>query len=79
MNHMTADEYLKRKGCEIMAVTNGDKIRGLTDNELVHFLFSIYTEKIEDYGFIRHISGNSFELPFEVLDWLKQPVDERNV
>ena len=76
MNHMTADEYLRSKGCEIMAVTNGDKIRGLTDNELVNFLFSIYTEKIEDYGFIRHISGNSFELPFEVLDWLKSPVEE---
>ena len=76
MKHMTADEYLKSKGCEIMAVTNGDKIRGLTDNELVNFLFSIYTEKIEDYGFIRHISGNSFELPFEVLDWLKQPAEE---
>lgn len=76
MNHMTADEYLKSKGCEIMAVTNGDKIRGLTDNELVNFLFSIYTEKIEDYGFIRHISGNSFELPFEVLEWLKQPVED---
>lgn len=73
---MTADEYLKSKGCEIMAVTNGDKIRGLTDNELVNFLFSIYTEKIEDYGFIRHISGNSFEFPFEVLDWLKQPAEE---
>ena len=76
MNHMTADEYLRSKGCEIMAVTNGDKIRGLTDNELVNFLFSIYTEKIEDYGFIRHISGNSFELPFEVLEWLKQPVED---
>lgn len=76
MNHMTADEYLKSKGCEIMAVTNGDKIRGLTDNELVNFLFSIYTEKIEDYGFIRHISGNSFEFPFEVLDWLKQPAED---
>lgn len=76
MNHMTADEYLKSKGCEIMAVTNGDKIRGLTDNELVNFLFSIYTEKIEDYGFIRHISGNSFEFPFEVLDWLKSPAEE---
>lgn len=76
MKHMTADEYLKSKGCEIMAVTNGDKIRGLTDNELVNFLFSIYTEKIEDYGFIRHISGNSFEFPFEVLDWLKQPAEE---
>ena len=59
-----------------MAVTNGDKIRGLTDNELVNFLFSIYTEKIEDYGFIRHISGNSFEFQFEVLDWLKQSVEE---
>lgn len=76
MNHMTADEYLRSKGCEIMAVTNGDKIRGLTDNELVNFLFSIYTEKIEDYGFIRHISGNSFEFPFEVLDWLKQPAED---
>ena len=56
--------------------SNADRIRNMTDNELVNFLFSIYTEKIEDYGFIRHISGNSFELPFEVLDWLKQPAED---
>ena len=76
MRHMIADEYLKRKGCEIMAVTNGDKIRNMADDELANLLFSIYTEKVEDYGFIRHISGNSFEFPFEVLDWMKQPVEE---
>ena len=57
-------------------MTNGEKIREMTDNELVNFLFSIYTEKIEDYGFIRHISGRSFEFPFEVLEWLKQPVED---
>lgn len=59
-----------------MAVTNGDKIRNMADDELANLLFSIYTEKVEDYGFIRHISGNSFEFPFEVLDWMKQPVEE---
>ena len=59
-------------------MTNGEKIRGMTDGELADFLFSIYTEKIKDYGFIRHISGRSFEFPFEVLEWLKQPVEERN-
>lgn len=56
--------------------TNADKIRNMTNEELADFLFSIYTEKIKDYGFIRHISGRSFEFPFEVLEWLKQPVGE---
>lgn len=56
--------------------TNADKIRNMNDEELADFLFSIYTEKIKDYGFIRHISGRSFEFPFEVLEWLKQPVEE---
>ena len=73
---MSMLEYLRKKGVEVMGMTNGEKIRGMTDGELVNFLFSIYTEKIEDYGFIRHISGNSFELPFEVLEWLKQPVED---
>lgn len=56
--------------------TNADKIRNMTNEELADFLFSIYTEKIKDYGFIRHISGRSFEFPFEVLEWLKQPVED---
>ena len=56
--------------------SNAQRIRNMTDEELADFLFSIYTEKIKYYGFIRHISGNSFEFPFEVLDWLKQPVEE---
>ena len=56
--------------------TNADKIRNMNDEELADFLFSIYTEKIKDYGFIRHISGRSFEFPFEVLEWLKQSVED---
>lgn len=56
--------------------TNADKIRNITNEELADFLFSIYTEKIKYYGFIRHISGRSFEFPFEVLEWLKQPVED---
>lgn len=56
--------------------SNADRIRNMTDEELADFLFSIYIEKIKDYGFIRHISGRSFEFPFEVLEWLKQPVGD---
>ena len=56
--------------------SNAQRIRNMTDEELADFLFSIYTEKIKDYGFIRHISERSFEFPFEVLEWLKQPVEE---
>lgn len=75
---MSMLEYLSSKGCESMSTkqTNGDKIRRMNDTELTDFLFSIYTEKITDYGFVRHILGNSFEYPFEVLDWLKQPVED---
>lgn len=65
-------EFIKGKRKQ----SNADRIRDMTDEELEDFLFSIYTEKIKDYGFIRHISGRSFEFPFEVLDWLKQPVEE---
>ena len=61
---------------ELPKQSNADRIRNMTDEELADFLFSIYTEKIKDYGFIRHISGRSFEFPFEVLEWLKQPVED---
>ena len=75
---MSVLEYLRKKGTEAMSTkqTNGDKIRCMNDMELTDFLFSIYTEKIKDYGFVRHISGNSFEFPFEILEWLKQPVED---
>ena len=35
---------------ELPDQTNADRIRGMTDEELEDFLFSIYTEKIKDYG-----------------------------
>lgn len=73
---MSMLEYLRKKGKEDMGMTFGDKIRSMNDMELTDFLFSIYTEKITDYGFVRHISGNSFEFPFDVLEWLKQPVED---
>lgn len=73
---MSMLEYLRKKGKEDMGMTFGDKIRSMNDMELTDFLFSIYTEKITDYGFVWHISGNSFEFPFEVLEWLKQPVED---
>ena len=73
---MSMLKYLRKKGKEDMGMTFGDKIRSMNDMELTDFLFSIYTEKITDYGFVRHISGNSFEFPFEVLEWLKQPVED---
>ena len=75
---MSMLEYLAKKGREAVSEkqTFGDKIRSMNDMELTDFLFSIYTEKITDYGFVWHISGNSFEFPFEVLEWLKSPVEE---
>lgn len=56
--------------------SNGDRIRGMGDEELADFLFSIITEKEKDFGFVRIVRGEKFDFPYELADWLKQPVEE---
>lgn len=56
--------------------SNADRIRGMGDEELADFLFSIITEKEKDFGFVRIVRGEKFDFPYELADWLKQPVED---
>ena len=84
MKHMTADEYLKSKGCEIMAITNGDKIRRLADGELAKFLseFSAcniceqFDKRLDRCGADNHFVCVKEYAQAIIGDWLKQPVEE---
>ena len=84
MKHMTADEYLKSKGCEIMAITNGDKIRRLADGELAKFLSEFSACNVCEYydPETHRCDVNSNFLCVKAYaeaiigDWLKQPVEE---
>lgn len=84
MKHMTADEYLKSKGCEIMAITNGDKIRRLADGELAKFLseFSAcqvckyHDEELDRCGASVNFLCVKEYAEAIIGDWLKQPVEE---
>ena len=84
MKHMTADEYLKSKGCEIMAITNGDKIRRLADGELAKFLSEFSACNVCEYydpETHRCDTDSNFlcvKAYAEAIigDWLKQPVEE---
>ena len=84
MKHMTADEYLKSKGCEIMAITNGDKIRRLADGELAKFLSEFSACQVCKY-FNEELDECDASVNFLCVkayaeaiigDWLKQPVEE---
>lgn len=84
MKHMTADEYLKSKGCEIMAITNGDKIRRLADGELAKFLSEFSACNVCEYydpETHRCDTDSNFlcvKAYAEAIigDWMKQPVEE---
>lgn len=84
MKHMTADEYLKSKGCEIMAITNGDKIRRLADEELAKFLSEFSACNVCEYydpETHRCDTDSNFlcvKAYAEAIigDWLKQPEEE---
>ena len=84
MKRMTADEYLKSKGCEIMAITNGDKIRRLADGELAKFLseFSAcnvceqFDKRLDRCGADNHFVCVKEYAEAIIGDWLKQPVEE---
>ena len=48
-------------------MTNGEKIRGMTDEELAEYLTTF-----------QNTFGEEYEGMMSCFDWLKQPVEERN-
>lgn len=75
---MSILEYLRKKGVEAMEMTNGERIRGMSDEELATlFLFFVPTNF--DRAMYTGISGKYTRTPEETFDnnleWLKQPVE----
>lgn len=61
--------------CENKVVTNADRIRSMTDEELAEFLCGVYDED-EDYA--KFING--YYIPcyeqHRIKEWLQQPAEE---
>lgn len=59
--------------CPDEAQTNGDRIRAMTDEDLVSFLWEVFEAGIEDALYYQQGRKCSFEW---TEDWLQQPVDQ---
>ena len=72
---MSMLEYLRKKGIEDMGMTNGERIRGMSDEELAKFLAdcsdcaSCYLDEPNNCG-TEETCAKAF------LEWLKQPVED---
>lgn len=81
-SYFNFDELYKRRIREVLKpkpVTNADRIRAMSDEELAEFLSCIYTLETDDYGDFDQctmINGHKFRATEEMLDWLKQEVDD---
>lgn len=51
-------------------MTNGDKIRNMSDEELVEFIMGVREEFINESFYYKIISGKRFEYTDDILDWL---------
>ena len=76
---MSMLEYLRKKGVEVMGMTNSERIRSMTDEELATLLLFFVPTNF-DRAMYTGISGKytrtSEETVENNLDWLKQPVEE---
>lgn len=76
---MSMLEYLRKKGIEAMGMTNGKRIRSMTDEELATLLLFFVPTNF-DRAMYTGISGKYTRTPEETFDnnleWLKQPVEE---
>ena len=62
-------EYLSKKGCETMGMTNGERIRGMSDEELAEIIMCPYDTDPS----VCNYKGVCLDC---CLEWLKQPVEE---
>ena len=76
---MSVLEYLRKKGVEAMGMTNGERIRSMTDEELATLLLFFVPTNF-DRAMYTGISGKYTRTSEETFDnnleWLKQPVEE---
>ena len=81
---MSMLEYLRKKGVEVMGMTNSERIRGMTDEELAKFLSEFSACNVCEYydpETHRCDTDSNFlcvKAYAEAIigDWLKQPVEE---
>lgn len=75
---MSMLEYLRKKGIEAMGMTNGKRIRSMTDEELATLLLFFVPTNF-DRAMYTGISGKYTRTSEETFDnnleWLKQPVE----
>lgn len=81
---MSMLEYLAKKGREAMVMTNAQRIRNMTDEELAKFIAGfnvckvckVYDDKSKSCNeFSKFICTRGYE-ELVVYEWLKQPVEE---
>ena len=76
---MSVLEYLRKKGVEAMEMTNGERIRSMTDEELATLLLFFVPTNF-DRAMYTGISGKYTRTSEETFDnnleWLKQPVED---
>lgn len=76
---MSILEYLRKKGIEAMEMTNGERIRSMTDEELATLLLFFVPTNF-DRAMYTGISGKYTRTSKETFDnnleWLKQPVED---
>lgn len=66
---MSILEYLRKKGIETMGMTNGERIRGMSDEELAEIIMCPYDTDPS----VCNYKGVCLDC---CLEWLKQPEEE---
>lgn len=67
--------------CECKVITNADRIRAMTDEELAEFLCGVYDDdncgvyQAESGKFINGITILDYD-EFKILEWLLQPAED---
>lgn len=56
------------------SLTNADRIRSMTDEQLADLITNIHTEWIDEYEYIYFIGRKQLEEYTDILEWLKSEV-----
>ena len=79
---MSMLEYLRKKGVEAMGMTNSERIRNMSDEELAKFIESVqcyghgWCEKCSSMNGDYCNGMRANEPDEDILRWLKQPVED---
>lgn len=60
-------------------MTNGDRIRNMSNEELVEFIMGVREEFVNESFYYKIISGKRFEYTDDILDWLNSEEKEEEI